>query len=484
MYSGLITQWDNYPKYLRFSEIIAPLELLNHFFAISTPQEHVDQLKEWRHYVVSKDHYKHNEGPGHLLFIHDFNVKLIEALHLLLLKSKDTWNRAKPTVATIEQIEQEKQDWSYFPDNLSYRDLVNPYKALKKCFKKIGPQRYRDYLHEWLFYALSVFPVDGDLITSGEIVEIYENLVMLYSAAWLIRQREGKNPETKAKLEATQSSKPTATFRGTDTALDAVKEAGFLELVELILKLVPTVRMIYLIETQTRAVAFYLLILVDDSEKTPEHELANKIEDKAKGTASVVPLLHKLATAKAGIRQGRRFWNNVLSKMRTLYQTPLTEALLPQTIDKTICRQRADLSWKRWGKQGKGFLDGAENYINEGNYPLALFSLHQAAESSLIGIIRAVMGYRITAHNLYKLVRLTLIFTDDIQDALELTTPDSQRLFGLLASAYSDARYKSCFKTDEQSARAVLKMVNQLLERTEALFQTFIASSKREVAIE
>jgi len=476
MYSGLIAPWENYPKYLRFSQIIDPLEVLNEFFAISTRQEHADKLKEWRHYVVSKGHYKHNDGCGQLLFIHDFNVKVIEALHLLLLKSKDNWNLAKPRAVSIEQIELEKQDWIYFPDNLSYRDLVNPYKVLKKCFKKIAPQKYRDYLHEWLFYGLSNFPVDGDLITSGEIVEVYESLVVLYSVAWVIRQREGKNSKTKAKLEVTQPSRPILTLRTTNTALHGLEEASLSELIKLILELVSTVRMIYLIGMRPGAVTFYLLILVDDSEKTPEHELANKIEDRAKGAASVVPLLHKLATAKAGIHQGRRFWNNVLSKMRTIYQEPLTEALLPQTIDKTICRQRAYQSWQRWGEQGKGFLNGAEHYINEENYPLALFLLHQAAESSLIGIIRAVIGYRITAHNLYKLARLTLLFTDDIQNALELTTPESQCLFGLLASAYSDARYKSSFKTDEQSTRGVLEMVNQLLERTEALFETFIAS--------
>jgi HEPN domain-containing protein len=476
MYSGLIAPWENHPKYLRFSEIIDPLELLNQFFAISSLEEHTKKLRLWRDHVVNKEHYKDSNGPGHLLFIHDFNVKLIEALHLMLLKSRDTWNRARSEVVSMEQIEKEKQDWIYFPDNLTDRELIDPYKMLKKCFKKISPQKYRDYLHEWLFYALSNFPVDGDLITTGEIVEVYENLITLYSVAWLIRQRESKHAETKAKVEVKQSFKATATLTGIDTTLSEGEKFSLSSLIELIVKLVPTVRMIYLMGTKQCPVSFYLLILVDDTEKTPEHELANKIEDKAKAAVAVVPLLHKLSTAQAGIHQGRRFWNDVLSKMPSVYVGSLKAPLLPQPTGKILYRQRAEMSWERWGDQGKGFLNGAVHYINEGNYALALFLLHQAAESSLIGIIRAVIGYRITAHNLYKLVRLTLLFTDDIQNALQLTVPENIRLFGLLTSAYSDARYKSSFKTDEQSARAVLVMVDQLWGRTEAVFQRFIAS--------
>lgn len=145
---------------------------------------------------------------------------------------------------------------------------------------------------------------------------------------------------------------------------------------------IPSVCMIYLMGTNPNPFTYYLLILIDDKEKTPEHEIANKIEDNCRYLASVFVFVHKLASAKDALANDKRFWHNPLYKSINHYKAPDVELLGSHPIDSSVWLEKANHDWNRWGIQGKEFMKGAVRYIEDGNYSLALFSLHQAAESS------------------------------------------------------------------------------------------------------
>lgn len=131
--------------------------------------------------------------------------------------------------------------------------------------------------------------------------------------------------------------------------------------------------------------------------------------------------------------------------------------------------KRVETDWNRWGTQGKEFLNGAIQYMEDGNYLLAMFSLHQAVESSLMALIKIEFGCRMTAHNLARMVRITQLFTDEIKNKLQLHTPEGVRLFALLQSAYSDARYKTEFVADEKDVAALLEIIIKILKKVESM---------------
>ncbi len=480
MYLGTITPWEQYPKHLRFSEIVNPLKVITDFFSSGWPNDHRQDLKEWRYYVLNDKFYKDRHGPGHVLFIYDQTVQLIEALHLLLLKNSDRWPKL-PDV-TEEQIEEEKKDWIYFPKNLSAKEIANPYKAIKKCFKKISPQEYRDYLKEWLHAALYNSAADETMM-AGEIIDVYDNIRKLYSAAWLIHQRETDDTITHkswGKSKFDKDSVPTAIakellpLKDLNPELTKAEKLGIEEVKNLIVGRVPSVSMMYLIGTHPDLFTYYLLVLIDDKEKTPEHEIANKIEDNCQYLASVFAIVHKLSSAKEALMKDRRFWHNTLYKSINIYQAPEVELTGARAIENAIWLERAQHNWNRWGNQGNDFIKGAERYIEDANYNLALFCLHQAAESSLIGIITAVLGYRTNGHSLARKIKITLLFTDEIKNVLKLDTLEGVRLFTLLQSGYAEARYKSDFRADEESVKVLKEMVGFLLEKIEQVYQEFI----------
>jgi hypothetical protein len=190
MYFGKYAPWEHYPKTLRYFEIQNPLSVIAEFFSAGTVKNHRKDLNEWRAYVVSNKHFNDKQqGPGTLLYTCELNLKLLEAAYLKLLDYQEmSW---KYKVPEESQLDKEKTSWVYYPDNLSTEELLNPYLAIKRIFKKIKPQMYRDYLHDWLHAALHNNPIDED-ITPGEVITVYENMLTLYDATWLFHQREAK----------------------------------------------------------------------------------------------------------------------------------------------------------------------------------------------------------------------------------------------------------------------------------------------------
>jgi HEPN domain-containing protein len=479
MYNGTYAPWEHYPKTLRHYEVENPMSVVVDFFSADSVKGHGKRLKEWRYYVVNDEHYdEKRHGPGTLLFIYDLNLRILEAMYLLLVNYKNFSYQRKQL--TEEQLEEEKEQWEYYPKNLSLKEQLEPYKAVKKVFKKIKPQEYRDQLHEWSHVAL-YNNADVEALYAGEVITVYENLIKLYSAAWLICQREGGRPLLKrSKLEnsLTETSSEPIALRTINPEPTAAEKLALEEIKNLIVKRCPQVQMIIHLGTHPKPFTFYLLILIADDEKIPEHEISNKIEDNCQYLANVHAIVHKANSAKEALNIGRRFWTTGMEKGFILYHFP--ELILPphQEITKEILLERAKFNWERWGKQGSEFLRGAELYRADNNFRLAAFLLHQSVESVLKAIIQAVIGYRVQMHNLSRLLRLTLLFTDELKDVFELNTTEGAQLYQLLQNAYSQSRYNSSFDPDGDSVRILSKQVTKFNKVAERIYKQYIQDIK------
>ncbi|NNU33928.1 HEPN domain-containing protein [Mucilaginibacter sp. S1162] len=190
--------------------------------------------------------------------------------------------------------------------------------------------------------------------------------------------------------------------------------------------------------------------------------------------AHVHAIVHKVNSAKEALIKGRRFWSTVMDKGNVLYQSPELSLPTHPEITKGILLTRAQFNWERWGKQGNDFLKGAELYRADNNFRLAAFLLHQSVESVLKAIIQAAIGYRVQMHNLSRLLRLTLLFTDELKEVFELNTIEGAQLYQLLQSAYSQSRYSSSFDPDEDSIRLLSKQVTKFNQVAERVYQQYI----------
>ncbi|HEY2582284.1 MAG TPA: HEPN domain-containing protein [Mucilaginibacter sp.] len=480
MYNGTYAPWEHYPKTLRHYEVENPISVIAEFFSTDSVNGHSRQLKVWRRYVVNNESYNDKDhGPGTLLFIYDMNLKILKAMFLLLCNYKN-FSYRRETIGE-GQLELEKQQWEYFPENLSKEEQLDPYKAVKKVFKKIKPQQYRDYLHEWVHAAL-YNTADNENLYAGEVITVYENLLKLYAAAWLIHQREGGKPELK-------QNRPESRLPGIPVELRAINpnptetEIDVLEMLKnLILKKCPSVRMIVHLGVHPEPFTFYLVVLVSDDEKIPEHQISNKIEDNCHYICFTHAIVHKANSAKEALETGNRFWSMVMEKGFVVYQS--NELILPERREITSGTklEEAKFNWERWGVQGNDFLKGAEFYRPGNNLRLAAFLLHQAVEGTLKGIIQAILGYRVQTHNLSRLLSLTLLFTDDLKKVFKLDTEEGFELFSLLQKSYSQSRYNNVFDPDEESVNILFQRVAAFYKVAETIIKQCISSLQSPVS--
>ncbi|MCO5950589.1 HEPN domain-containing protein [Mucilaginibacter flavidus] len=487
--------WEQMPFHLRLEEVQRPLSVLEEFFFIRCPASHLKFLKEWRHFVLCDQFYNDkSDGPGHLLFVHEWNIKLLEALYLVLLDYKE--NRYQFMPVPDDQLSAEERRWSWFPKELAQDEQADPYLAVNRIFKKISLPKFRDYLKEWLSAALYKQEIDESM-RPAEVVKVFDSLEKLYCAAWLIRQRQGNDTENEALDRQEDLANETVgvelpveikepepllkldffkTMRALCSGLTGAGELGLDEVKTVILKEVPSVRNIVVLGMHAKLYTYYLLVVIHDSDKTPEHEVANKIEDICKQLAAVFAIVHRAAWASQEIVAGDHFWNNAIYNGTEVYTSEGFTLPEHKAVGKDERKEAARKDWNRWGRQGLQFLKGAKRYVEEEQYGIAVFMLHQAAESCLIGIIRVLSGYRTSSHNLSRMLRLTLLYTDEIMDVLELEKPEEAKLFNLLQSAYSEARYKGDFWLEETTAKLLSLKVQLLVKKIEVFYLKLIST--------
>jgi len=486
MYTGYHTPWDHYPKYLHYKEFINPISFLSEFFSAHSLKGHKRDLTEWRHYAVSNECFQEERfGPGQLLYTHELNVKLLEAMYIIFINYECTY--PKPLVPTESQLQEEKETWRPFPKNLSAKELLNPYKVIKRIFKDLSLPQYREHLYEWLSEGLTI-KYNAEGLEAADVIMVYENLLKLYAAAWVILQRNDM-PAHRKQLSSdaatacpnkpvieNNNTLPEIAIRPLGPKLTPAEKLGLDEVVKVILKEVPSVQMINFLGIHPKPFTYYLVIVIDNNTQAADNEISKLIEEKCRALVSVITFVHKAGNVKAGMHNGRRFWNLVIAKSINVYQSPELSLPSPQTLSKDILMSRAYSNWQTWGIQGQGFMKGAEQYLEDGNFRLAVFLLHQAAESTLRGVTKVMLGYSPAIHTLSRVLRITLLFTDDLMNVFEPETEEGKRLLNLLQSAYVEAKYKQGFEPDEQSVMWLTEKVGLMLTNSAALVKQFIGN--------
>jgi HEPN domain-containing protein len=498
MYTGTYAPWENMPKLLRHDEMMHPLRVVTDFFEIDNVEGHGARFKEWRDYAVKEPCYENEKhGPSLLLYTWEEHVRLMEAMYLLWHEYRnESWQYKK---ASEEQLAQEKATWDYYPTKLNADQLASPHLVTEKFFKDMGLAVYRDHLYDWLVMALSKAVYRDPDLDAEAVITVYENMLELHEAAWIICQRNGERPHliSKANKEPEPAPAEPAASEPLEhlNVADQVREhtddrnellkplypkpspacaLGLQKVKEDMLAHYPTVQLIVYLGSHADPFTCYLLLLVSDEEKREEGHLSTNIEDHLQPLVHTHIILHKAVSAIAALHKGSRFWNDALSQGEVIYRSDDLPTFETQLISNQVRLERAQFHWNLWGKQGEELLQGAAFFHESGNHRQAAFLLHKATETTLKGIIQAVLGYRIQMHNICRLLQLTLLFTDSLKAVFELNSEAGVQEFTFLKTAYAQAHYSDSFAPDGAIIKALLGKVRQLHEQAQAVYEVHL----------
>ena len=185
---------NNRIVYLDNDEITDPIKVVHDFFSSSWLPNHLKMLKQWRDDAAFASEAPKNGDASSLLYHYELTIKLIEAAWLL--KGKKLGQIKINSEGEIDiakwHIKEERKSLEDYPEHLSIREIIRPASVIKKMFRIHKPEGYRKILNIWLHDALSnSFMEEG--LTKAEVIIVYEQLVKLFEAMWLISQRTKRN---------------------------------------------------------------------------------------------------------------------------------------------------------------------------------------------------------------------------------------------------------------------------------------------------
>lgn len=479
-----------------------PLEVIAYFFEIDSVTGHSARFKEWRNYAVKSEHYiNERSGPSALLFTWEEHVRFIEAMYLVLHQYRNSWS-FRP--ASREQLAVEKETWDYFPTNLDEGDQANPYLIIERFFKNASLAIYRDHLFEWLSMALTTIRHRDPDLDAEDLINVYENMLELYDAGWIIRQRYAKEPQLKEGsapsltivktisgeengnnasegiLNVSEQTSPRSYFlRPLYPHPTPAEKLALQKIKEVILDYYKTVQLIAFLGSYNNPFTFFLLVLVSDGDKEDEGSISINIEHKLQHLTNIHVIAHKKGSVIEAIKSGNRFWNNTIANAYIIHGNPKTDMPVTQEVFGLHLAEAARKQWSVWGKHGLELIHGAEFYMERDNLRLAAFTLHKATEAILKAIIQAVMGYRIQMHNIARLLRLTLLFTSELRNVFKLDEIEGQQLFNFLKDVYAQSHYREDFKPDKATIKSIDQTVIKLHEKADNIYRHFIAENER-----
>lgn len=172
----------------------------------------------------------------------------------------------------------------------------------------------------------------------------------------------------------------------------------------------------------------------------------------------------------------RRFFIDAIRNGSYAYSSDdFVMPVLPELSKESIA-EKAELNYKKWSGQADEFWLGAQYYQERKIFNLAAFCMHQAIESGFIALISSVLGYKLHVHNLSRMLRITLMFTDEIKQVFKLDTENGVQLFELLREAYSKTRYSSSYQMDEAIINNLSEIIPAFLGTAEKVYTDFIGS--------
>lgn len=216
------------------------------------------------------------------------------------------------------------------------------------------------------------------------------------------------------------------------------------------------------------AVDLDVLIVIQQSEKHREHELIDRVNRMNTEALRLLCVIHNADAVKESLTTDSPFFRSVLEKGVLLYQNPSYQR--PQVAITTGDSQKPTIYWEYHTHLAAQFLSGARFHFNAGQYPLSSFMLHQATERICSAAIRQFIGYRVTSHNISRLLSLTECISPIISGTFPMSSDDERNSFNLLAKAYSHVRYHDSFDITEIQTRELLEQVESLIENVLAIY--------------
>ena len=223
---------------------------------------------------------------------------------------------------------------------------------------------------------------------------------------------------------------------------------------------------------------YYLLILTRREDKRKFHELHEFIESRMRLTTTVTIIIEGLHVFNEWLAIGHAFARRVYASGLLIYDGGAS-LCIPKEVDvsqeRTIFKEEFDF----WYKKITEYLAGADLFSIRKEFGLSAFFLHQAMEHGLTILIKSITGYRLTTHNLQKLMGFSSPFSAELAALFPRNTDEENYLFQLLQRGYIEGRYKNDFIITEEEIDSLTVRVKKLRDIIKSMMENLMNDNYR-----
>ncbi len=230
-------------------------------------------------------------------------------------------------------------------------------------------------------------------------------------------------------------------------------------------------------------VSDYDFLVVTQNNTIKEYELEDIVNSRTQHFKQPINLqIHEIDYINEGLEFGQYFFTDIVNEGVLLYDTDLVDFAEPRELTPTEEKEIAQRYFDIWNPHGVGLLNTAKYNLDQSEYKIGVFILHQAAESFYYATLLVFTGYKPKTHNLYKLRKQAKHLSEELFLLFPIeTNKEEKNLFDLLKRGYIDARYKIDYIISREELNILIERIQMMKLIVEKICQEKIASLNRMV---
>lgn len=223
-----------------------------------------------------------------------------------------------------------------------------------------------------------------------------------------------------------------------------------------------------------------LLIVVNDLRKYEYKGHRNRIKQKVRRAGicdtRLSIIMHSIDEFKDAVKNGNYFFADIKKEGILLYSSKRFRMPAAKELNVKQREGKAKKHFADWFESAKGFLKGFYFHLEEEDYKIAAFNLHQAAERFYTTVLLVFTDYKPKTHDLEELGISVDRLSAKFKEIFPKKTEEEKRLFELLRHAYVEARYDMSYKITKEELEYLAKRVKKLQSTTEKVCKEKIKS--------
>jgi len=218
---------------------------------------------------------------------------------------------------------------------------------------------------------------------------------------------------------------------------------------------------------------FDILVIVKMQSESAQAKLEHVYEDRIQKNETiktpVTVIVHDVDFVNRRLSRAQYFFRDIKKEGILLYESnkfQLQEAIELSPLER---RKLAQEDFHYWFNSANSYFKYYELALQENEFPMSAFLLHQITERLYSGILLVFTRYKPNTHDLYVLRKLANSVDYRLTQIFPLNNKENRRLFKLLKKAYVEARYNPHYVISNEELVHLCSQIGELKKIGEAI---------------